>query len=294
LLAQNRYGLIPFMKAASDEACLSLREGNHGFGAVIIHEGEIISQTHDSEETDHDPTAHAELEAIMAASVKLGKDLSACTLICTHEPCPTCATAIVRAKIGTVAYGYAIADAIRQSGTRIDLPCAEIFRRAGADIHVISGLMGVECALLYDQSVRVEMSRLRGATAAQMLSSSKELAEKRHKWFHAECPDINSAEADPLWKAYRVLLKKLEIQEDQAPVIRCTDREIVFRSMNSCPTLEACKILGLDTRKVCKLYNEGATDALVKLVDSGLEFSRNYERLRPEYEYCEEIIRYKG
>ena len=99
---------------------------------------------------------------------------------------------------------------------------------------------------------------------------------------------------NPLLKAYQLLLKKLGIKEDEVPIIRRNDNKIVFRSINNCPTLEACKVLGLEPRNICKLYNEGATDTLVKLVDPRLEFSRNYTRMRPEYEYCEEIIRYKA
>ena len=72
---------MPYMKVAFDEACLSLREGNHGFGVVIVHDGEIVSQMHDTEETDQDATAHAELKAIQVASSKLGRDLSGCCLV---------------------------------------------------------------------------------------------------------------------------------------------------------------------------------------------------------------------
>jgi tRNA(Arg) A34 adenosine deaminase TadA len=64
------------MQLAIDEACLSHREGNHGFGAVIVHGENVIAQTHDTEELDQDPTAHAELKAIRVASAKVGKDLS--------------------------------------------------------------------------------------------------------------------------------------------------------------------------------------------------------------------------
>ena len=60
--------------------------------------------------------------------------------------------------------------------------------------------------------------------------------------------------------------------------------------MNFCPTLEACKILNLDTRKICKLYNENATDVLIKQIDKNLIFVRNYKKLRPYSEYCEEMI----
>ena len=69
-----------------------------------------------------------------------------------------------------------------------------------------------------------------------------------------------------------------------------TDRKIVFHSQNFCPTLEACKILDLDTRVICKEVNEGPTNALVKQISERLEFRRNYEQLRPYCDYCEEMI----
>lgn len=59
---------------------------------------------------------------------------------------------------------------------------------------------------------------------------------------------------------------------------------------NFCPTLEACKILGLDTRIICKNVNEKPTDALVKQLNNKLEFARNYEKLRPYCDYCEEMF----
>jgi tRNA(Arg) A34 adenosine deaminase TadA len=282
------------MQLAIAEACLSHREGNHGFGAVIVHGENVVAQTHDTEELDQDPTAHAELKAIRVASKKVGKDLSGCSLICIHEPCPMCATAVVWSKISTVAYGYGISDAILQGRNRIDIECTEIFSRAKADIQVIRGLMSAECSILYDRSVRAEIRKLRGASDDQLLQFDKDSTEKRRRWFEEERLEIERVGDNPLLKAYQVLLKKLGIKEGEAPIIRRNDEEIVFRSMNSCPTLEACKVLGLEPRKICKLYNEGATDALEKLVDPRLEFSRNYARMRPEYEYCEEIIRYKA
>jgi tRNA(adenine34) deaminase len=285
---------MPYMKLAIDEACQSHREGNHGFGAVIVQGEDVIAQTHDTEELDQDPTAHAELKAIRAASVKLGKDLSGCSLICSHEPCPMCATAVVWSKISTVAFGYGISDAILQGRNRIDIECTEIFTRAKADIQVAKGLMSAECSILYDRSVRAEIRKLKGANDDQLLIFNKDSTEKRRRWFEDEHLEIAGLGNNPLLKAYQVLLRKLGIKEGEAPIIRRNDKEIVFRSMNSCPTLEACKVLGLEPRKICKLYNESATDALVKLVDSRLEFRRNYARMRPEYEYCEEIIRFKA
>jgi hypothetical protein len=87
-----------------------------------------------------------------------------------------------------------------------------------------------------------------------------------------------------------LLLKRLHITPQEAPIIRKTDKEIIFHSKNFCPTLEACKILGIDTRHVCKKINEISTDLLVKQIDNRLTFSRNYNKLRPYSEYCEEMI----
>lgn len=70
-----------YMKLAIKEAITSLREGNHGFGAVIIKDGEIISFAHDRENTENDPMSHAEINAIKLASQRLGKNLKGSILV---------------------------------------------------------------------------------------------------------------------------------------------------------------------------------------------------------------------
>lgn len=285
--------LASLMREAIAEAALSLREGNHGFGALIVRDGQVIARTHDTEETDRDPTAHAESKAIRMASARIGKNLSDCTLVSTHEPCPMCAAAIVWSKLAFVAYGCGIAEAIGQARNRIDIECREIFRRARADIRVESGLLGSECGVLYDESVRAEIKRLRGATDVQLGTLNDESKKKRLEWYRALKESGEIRGSDPLERAYRVLLLKLGIGGDQAPIVKRTEKEIVFHSKNRCPTLEACKILGLDTRRVCKLTNEGSTRELIRQEDPGLDFIRNYEKIRPYREYCEEIIRFQ-
>ncbi len=143
---------------------------------------------------------------------------------------------------------------------------------------------------LFSKEIRRELGRLKGASGQRLREYDEELREKRIAWYKAECADKTTAARDPLAVAYHVLLSRLGVQEEQAPVVRRNEREIVFHSKNCCPTLEACKILGLDTRKVCRLYNEKSTYALVRQVDSRLRFSRNYERIRPYTDSCEESI----
>ena len=81
-----------------------------------------------------------------------------------------CATAVVWSGIALVAYGCSTSDSIRQGRSRIDIECMEIFHRAKADIQTIKDLMHSECAALYDQDVRAEIRKLRGASDELLLT----------------------------------------------------------------------------------------------------------------------------
>jgi tRNA(Arg) A34 adenosine deaminase TadA len=278
------------MNIAIELASKSLRTGNYGFGAVIIKGDVVIAQAHDTEGTDADPTAHAEMNVIREASKKLGKNLEGCSLISTHEPCPMCASAIVWSGIKNVIFGYSIADAIKQGRNRIEIGCQEIFDRSGSGIESKTGVLQDECAILYNELVRNEIKKLRNATEEKLREWNLESMQRRLAWFQTDKPLDDIIAGDVKEKAYRMLIKKFDITEEQAPIIYRDANKIVFHSMNFCPTLEACKILELDTRHVCSYYNEGSTDSLVKQVDPRLSFRRNYEKLRPYSDYCEEMI----
>ena len=68
------------------------------------------------------------------------------------------------------------------------------------------------------------------------------------------------------------------------------EASLVLRSSNFCPTLEACRILDLDTRFVCRHLTEKPTTDLLRQIHPKLRFTRNYESLRPNAPYCEEMI----
>jgi tRNA(Arg) A34 adenosine deaminase TadA len=282
--------LSKYMKIAIDEAKISLREGNNGFGAVIIKNGQIISSTHDMEETESDPTSHAEINAIREASRKLGKNLTGCTLISTHEPCPMCAAAVVWAGISEIAYGYSIKEAVAQGRKRIDLTCSEVFEKANANIKINECILNDECSILYRQDVRTEIKKLRNANDNTLCELNADSITRRTKWFKENYKYFKFIDDDILDSGYKLLLTRFGIMEEQAPIIKKSDQEIVFHSKNFCPTLEACKILEIDTRMVCKKMNENSTDMLIKQIDPRLKFSRNYDRIRPYAEYCEEMI----
>lgn len=81
--------------------------GDIPVGAVIINSnGELIAEGENRKERDQDPTAHAEIVALRAASSSLQTwRLHECILYVTLEPCPMCAGAIVHSRVGLVVYG---------------------------------------------------------------------------------------------------------------------------------------------------------------------------------------------
>ena len=95
-----------YMKDALREAHAAASEDEVPIGAVIVCRGRIIGKGHNMTERLNDPTAHAEMIAITAATEAMGgKYLNDCTLYVTVEPCPMCAGALAWSQIGRVVYG---------------------------------------------------------------------------------------------------------------------------------------------------------------------------------------------
>lgn len=94
-----------FMKQAYLEAQKAFDLGEVPVGAVVVANNQIIARTHNLSEKLHDVTAHAEIQAITAASEYLGaKYLTTCTLYATLEPCVMCAGALYWSQIEKIVY----------------------------------------------------------------------------------------------------------------------------------------------------------------------------------------------
>lgn len=129
-----------YMKQALSEAKRAFDEGEIPIGAVIVCRGQIIARGHNLTERLHDVTAHAEMQAITAATEYLGgKYLTDCTLYVTVEPCIMCAGALGWSQIPRVVYG---ADDEKR-GFRRFAPQALHTR-----CEVVSGVLAAECATL--------------------------------------------------------------------------------------------------------------------------------------------------
>ncbi len=95
-----------FMKAALAEAEKAYEKQEVPVGAVVVFRDMIIARAHNLTETLRDPTAHAEMQAITAATSYLGgKYLTGCTIYVTLEPCAMCAAAIGWSQASGVVYG---------------------------------------------------------------------------------------------------------------------------------------------------------------------------------------------
>jgi tRNA(adenine34) deaminase len=95
-----------YMRAALAEANKAFARQEVPIGAVVVCNDMIIARAHNLTETLKDPTAHAEMQAITAATNWLGgKYLTDCTIYVTLEPCAMCAGAIGWSQASALVYG---------------------------------------------------------------------------------------------------------------------------------------------------------------------------------------------
>lgn len=104
----TRWPLPEPMALALEQARLAAIDGEVPIGAVIVKQGVVIATGRNAPRARHDPTSHAEIEAIRAACAVLANErLDGCELWVTLEPCAMCAGAIVHARIARLYYGAA-------------------------------------------------------------------------------------------------------------------------------------------------------------------------------------------
>jgi tRNA(Arg) A34 adenosine deaminase TadA len=95
------------MREALAEAEVAVKEGNAPFACIVTDiKGKIVLREHDRVKERMDPTAHGEINAIRKLCDQLQTlSLADYTFYTTSEPCPTCLSGMIKAKVPTVYYG---------------------------------------------------------------------------------------------------------------------------------------------------------------------------------------------
>jgi tRNA(adenine34) deaminase len=132
------------MRLALEQAALAPEHDDVPVGAVVLGpDGAVLGLGHNDREGSGDPTAHAEVLALRAASAAVGEwRLTGCTLVVTLEPCTMCAGAIVLARVARVVYGADDPKA-GAAGSLFDVLRD---RRLNSRPEVVRGVLAQECS----------------------------------------------------------------------------------------------------------------------------------------------------
>lgn len=134
-----------FMREAIAQARLAWLAGEVPVGAVVVKDGQIIARGFNQPIGTYDPTAHAEVVAMRAASKVLGNyRLPGCQLYVTLEPCVMCSGALMHARFSRIVFG-AHDFKTGACGSIVDL-----FKEEKLNHHaeVVSGVLAEECVQL--------------------------------------------------------------------------------------------------------------------------------------------------
>ena len=145
------------MSAALVQARAAGEAGEVPVGAVVVKNGVVIATGRNDPLASHDPTAHAEVNALRAAARVLGNyRLDGCELYVTLEPCAMCVGAMLHARIARLVYG-APDPKTGACGSVINL-----FAESRLNHHatLTSGVMSEECAALMREFFAVRRAKV--------------------------------------------------------------------------------------------------------------------------------------
>lgn len=134
---------VQAMELALAQAALAGAAGEVPVGAVVVKDGIVIATGRNAPIANHDPSAHAEMQALRAAAHALGNyRLPECELFVTLEPCAMCAGAMLHARLKRVVFGAADPKT-GAAGSVIDI-FAQV--QLNHQTQVQGGILELECA----------------------------------------------------------------------------------------------------------------------------------------------------
>lgn len=146
------------MRLALAEAARARDAGEVPVGAIVVLDGRVIGAGFNHPITASDPTAHAEIVALRAASQTIGNyRLTGATIYVTVEPCLMCVGAMIHARVATVVYGATEPKA----GALVSMTRAHEFAGLNHRLEAIGGVLENECRAVMQEffKERREISR---------------------------------------------------------------------------------------------------------------------------------------
>jgi tRNA(Arg) A34 adenosine deaminase TadA len=129
-----------FMLQAIEEAKKGKSKGDLPFGAIVVHNGEVVGRGRAENGTIGDVTDHAELMALREACRTLKRNnLNDCTIYGTNEPCSMCAAGIFQAKIADVRFGLSRSDLSFLRPRKLSIN--DLAEDSGYEIKITRGLL---------------------------------------------------------------------------------------------------------------------------------------------------------
>ena len=152
---------IKFMKEALKRAKKGLAQGEVPVGAVIVHEGKVVSSGYNRRTRTQTAISHAEIYAIDRACKKFGSwRLPECDLYVTLEPCPMCMGAALNARVRKIYFG-----AYEQKGRSMtgELAASNLLNHT---LEVEGGVLEEECSEVLSGFFRSMRARTKQGAAA--------------------------------------------------------------------------------------------------------------------------------
>ncbi|MDO8679164.1 MAG: tRNA adenosine(34) deaminase TadA [Acidobacteriota bacterium] len=145
-----------FMRQALAEAGRAREAGEVPVGAIVVFDGRVIGAGFNHPITASDPTAHAEIVALRAASQTLGNyRLTGTTMYVTVEPCLMCVGAMIHARVATAVYGATEP----RAGALVSMTRAHEFAGLNHRLEAIGGVLEDECRAVMQEFFRLRRDR---------------------------------------------------------------------------------------------------------------------------------------
>jgi tRNA(Arg) A34 adenosine deaminase TadA len=141
----------PFIRQCIDLAISAAKKGNHPFGALLVHDGEVILTAENTVKTDDDTTRHAELNLVVKSERAFPEEvLRESTLYTSTAPCLLCTAAIWSAGITRIVYCVSYETFATFASDRYRyIPFSEVFERLGSAVEAIGPVLEEEGVQAY-------------------------------------------------------------------------------------------------------------------------------------------------